>query len=141
MEIVRRLKARIAQERLDRAGISVLLRYTASGCSSALFQFGALAFFVERMQADPTLASGISFVLACVLNYLMLYHWTFRSNGRHRIIALRYTVVTMLTLCVNLTVFWLLTDVFSVYYIVSQMFAVVFVAVFNFLINRSYTFI
>ena len=141
MEIVRRLRETIDGVRSCPAEYTVFFRYVTSGFTSAVFQFGLLFLLVEYMRFDPTFSSGLSFVLACVVNYLMLYHWTFCSNGKHHIVALKYTSVTLLTLCVNLTVFWILTEVFFIWYILSQVIAVGVVAVFNFLINRGYTFI
>lgn len=118
----------------------IIGRYLVSGGCSVIAQFGVLTLFVEQLQIDPTLSSATGFVAGCLVNYLMLYYWTFNSNGKHIIVAAKYTLVTTFTLLLNILIFWTLTEPLKIWYLYSQVVATGAVAMINFLINRRYTF-
>lgn len=118
----------------------IFFKYLVSGACSTVVQFGTLATMVELFKFNPTIASGTGFVFACLVNYLMLYYWTFVSNGKHSIVALKYSCVTLLTLGINLSIFWFLTEKLHLWYLFSQVFATSSVFLINFSINYRYTF-
>jgi len=119
----------------------VVLRYLVSGGSSVVAQFGVLTVLVEQLHMDPTFSSAVGFVVGCIVNYLMLYYWTFKANGKHLVVAARYCLVTSFTLLLNISIFWTLTELLRVWYLLSQVFATGAVATINFLINRRFTFL
>lgn len=125
---------------LEKSTLIVFTKYTISGAFSVVVQMGLLSFSVESLRMSPTLASCYSFILACVVNYVMLYYWTFKSTSSHRIVILRFCVVTLFTLALNLAVFWILTFPLKIWYIISQAIALMVVSLINFAINRRYTF-
>src|SRR5688572_28857583 len=71
--------------------LMTFIRYGIAGVVAVAVQFGFLIFFVEKGGYDPTLSSGIGFIFSCVVNYYMLYYWTFKSKGSHRIAFIRYS--------------------------------------------------
>jgi len=118
-----------------------LYRYTISGVSSVIVQFGSLIGFVEFIHMNETFASGLAFLIGCVVNYLMLYYWAFASKGDHPKIIFRYSIVMILTLVLNLAVFWFLTIPLGLWYLFSQTVATVVAAIANLVLNRFYTFV
>ena len=117
-----------------------LFRYTVSGVSSVVVQFGFLIGLVEFIRMNETLASGLAFLIACIVNYLMLYYWAFASKGAHLKIIFRYSIVMVLTLILNVAVFWCLTIPLNLWYLVSQSVATIVAAIFNLVLNRYYAF-
>src|SRR5262245_46492678 len=89
-----------------------LFRYVVSGASSVVAQFVVLTSMIELLHANPTLSSGSGYFIGCVVQYLLLYYWTFKSTGKHLHVALKYTLVLATTLVLNVIVFWVLVEVF-----------------------------
>lgn len=116
------------------------LRYLVSGFSSVVIQFVVLAFFVEILALDESFSSGAAFIIACVVNYLMLYYWAFESQGKHLSAVLRYTLVTGFGLLLNLLIFWFLITKMQLWYLLAQSFATLAVSLLTYVINRAYTF-
>jgi len=121
--------------------LGVIARYVASGGLAALVHFSILIASVELWGARPTLASAIGFFAAIFVNYSFQYHWTFKSRVAHSTAFKRYVFVTLLMLGVNTVIFWSFNEGIGVPYIASQVLATGIVLVFNFLINRFYTFV
>jgi putative flippase GtrA len=117
-----------------------LFRYTISGVGSVVVQFGFLIGFVEFIRMNETFASGLAFFIGCIVNYLMLYYWAFASKAEHPKIIFRYSVVMILTLGLNLTVFWVLNTPLNLWYLFSQTIATIIAAIANLILNRYYTF-
>lgn len=124
----------------DTTELKLIFRYVVSGILSACVQFAALSVFVEVFLIEPTPSSGISYVLGCLANYMLLYHWAFSSNSNHVKVALKYTLVTLSTLVLNLIIFYIMTEVFHIWYLFSQAFATGLLAILNLSLNKSFTF-
>lgn len=116
-------------------------RYVISGFSSVVVQFGFLGFLVEILKMYPTIASAIAFVVGCVVNYLLLYYWTFESEGMHRTVFRRYMIVTLMGFFVNLALFWALVHLMGWWYPVAQTASTIFVALVAFVMNLRFTFL
>ena len=124
----------------DKARLILFYRYFVSGVSSVIVQFSVLYSLVEGMQMNPTTASGLSFIAGCIVNYLLLYYWTFNSRGSHLIVVYRYSIVTLSTFLLNLIVFWVMTEILHMWYLFSQIFATALLAILSLIINGYYTF-
>lgn len=120
--------------------LRLFLKYVVSGVSSVLIQYLTLIQLVEGLGLGEILSSSIAFIVGCLVNYLLLYYWAFRSNGRHHEVLIRYIGVTTVTFGINLVLFWLLTEVFNIWYISSQVFSTCFVALINFILYNKYAF-
>lgn len=115
--------------------------YVIVGATSVAVQFATLAFLVENLALNPAFSSGMAFFMGCLVQYLLLYYWTFRSKGHHKAIVGRYALVTTVTLVLNVLIFWGLTDLIGMRYLESQALAASGISLLNFFFNRSYTFI
>ena len=118
----------------------VFAKYVVSGAASVALQFGFLYLFVNLFFLNATLASTLSYILTTIFLYLMLYHWAFKSDGKHDIIALRYAFTSTAMLGLNFFIFWLLNEPFQIWYIYSQVAASTIVSLVNYVVNRLYTF-
>jgi putative flippase GtrA len=117
-----------------------LFRYLSVGVLVVLVQFSLLSFLVEFSHVNPTLSSAIAYVVSTAVNYILQYHYTFRSNHRHHIVFIRYLLVSAVALGLNVLIFWLCNEVAGIWYLFSQMVALVLVTAFNFILGRHYTF-
>lgn len=116
------------------------IRYVIAGTLAVSVQFSILTLLVEVFSILPTLASGVGFICGCSTNYMLQYYWTFRSKGDHFSTACKYALVNSITLCINLLIFWTLTNLLGVWYIISQGMAICVVVFINFFANRHFTF-
>lgn len=122
-----------------RIGIE-LVRYLTAGLAVVTTQFSILSFLVEKVSLNPTISSGIAYVISTIINYLLQFHYTFRSQKSHCVILLRYFCVTAAAIILNTLIFWLCNEMAGLWYLFSQMVALVLVTAFNFLLGRHYTF-
>ncbi len=122
--------------------IYTFIRYFISGGTAFLVHMGILILQMEYVpiKLDPTLATTIAFSIACIVNYTIQYHWTFKVTGSHKRFFTRYIFVTLNTLCLNAGIFWYCYEKIHLSYIISQLVATGFVFVANFIINYFYTF-
>jgi len=120
--------------------MKIFIYYTISGGLAALVHFLILIALVEKTTINPTIASGIGFCMAIIVNYNMQYHWTFKSSGSHRTIFIKYVIVTFIMLGVNTIIFWFLFEKQELVYLIAQVIATGTVMLMNFAINKNYTF-
>ncbi len=118
----------------------IFAKYVTSGATSVVLQFSFLYLFVNLFVLNATFSSTLAYVLTTVILYLMLYHWAFKSDGRHHIIALRYAFSSTLMLGLNFFIFWVMNEPLQIWYMYSQVAASTIVALVNYLVNRLYTF-
>ncbi len=126
--------------RVDAEGAREFARYFVSGGAALALQIAVLTALVEWLATPPVLASGVGFVLACVLNYTLQRCWVFRAAGAHRVLFARYAGVTTATLGLNLVLFWLTAEVIGIWYPLAQVLCTGAIFLLNFAINRAYTF-
>lgn len=118
----------------------LFFRYACSGAVSVIAQYFALGLMIDGLGMLPTLSSAISYLFSCVINYLMLYLWVFKSGKQHHLVALRYLIVTGSTLWVNTAIFYLLVNVYDVWHYYGQAVATTSVSLINFYANKYYAF-
>lgn len=118
----------------------IFFRYVFSGGTATAVHFLLLIVLVETVHANATWATALGFCLACAVNYLLQYYWTFASTGAHRIVAFRYAVITLAMLALNTLLFWMLHEKLGIAYLLAQALATSAVLIGNFTINRLYTF-
>lgn len=118
----------------------VFVRYVISGGAAAVVHFAVLIALVESIDANPTLASAIGFCAAILVNYTLQYYWTFKTRGAHTATFLRYLGVTLMMLCVNTGLFWLMNVQVGLGYLVAQAIATIIVVTVNYNVNLRFTF-
>lgn len=116
------------------------VRYVLAGTCAVTVQFVVLTVLVELVRLNPTLSSGCGFVAGCSTNYFLQYYFTFKAQGKHLHTIPVYVMVNIVTLLVNLIVFWSLTNLFGLWYVLSQVVAIGCVVCINFFANRRWTF-
>jgi putative flippase GtrA len=121
-------------------GFAIIGRYFVAGSAAVGVHFLVLILLVELFAADPTLATTCGFAVGLVVNYLLQYHWTFRAEDAHSKRFPRYLAVTLLMMGVNALVFWGLEGPAGIPYLMAQGVATGVVFIFNFVINKHYTF-
>lgn len=119
---------------------SPFIRFVLSGIVSFLSQFASLVFLVEWMHVNETLSSGIAFTVSCLVNYLLLYYWAFESKGKHHVLVTKFAIISIVSLVLNVAIFWILTVPLGIWYLISQCFTTGSIFIFNYFMKKNYIF-
>jgi dolichol-phosphate mannosyltransferase len=121
-----------------------VFKFGMVGLSGILVNLGILYFLVEFAYVDKILASLIAIELSVLNNFIWNDLWTFGSakyrkvsSRWHRLVA--FNVVSAGGVAINLGIFFILVNWFSVYYILSQFIGILIGFGWSFLINRRVT--
>jgi putative flippase GtrA len=116
------------------------MRFAAVGAVGTAAQYLVLWFGVTAVALSATVASGAGFVLGAVVNYLLNYHYTFASDRPHAAAAARFFTVAGAGLLINTALMHALVVWVTWHYMLAQVLATAVVLLWNFLVNRHWTF-
>ena len=115
-------------------------RFTGVGFISAIGHYGLLIALVQGIGVEPVRASVAGALLGAWINYVMNYHYTFRSRQPHRESVTKFAVVAAIGLLLNTIFMWLGVDVLNAHYLLSQVATTALVLFWSFGANRLWTF-
>jgi putative flippase GtrA len=115
-----------------------LLRFGLVGGVATGIQYLILIVLVHE-GVGPTVASAIGFVVSAFGNYLLNYHFTFRSNESHGPAATKFVMLAAGGLLINSVLMHVLEGA-GWYYLLAQVFATAVVFLWNFVGNSLWTF-
>ena len=114
-------------------------RFAMVGGIATLIQYAVLLALVQLAGLNPVWASAIGYALSAVLNYLMNYRYTFRSQAHHGRAALKFVTIAGLGLLLNSLVMAGLIRA-DAHYLAAQVVATAVVLLWNFFGARYWTF-
>ena len=122
--------------------IKEFLKFAFVGGIGTLVNVAILYLLTEKIGIYYMVSAVFSFVVAMTSNFVLNKLWTFKENiglnvGRK---YLQFGLVSIAALLVNLFFLYLFTEIFRVYYIISQILAIGIVLIINFLGNKIWTF-
>ncbi|MCR8915804.1 GtrA family protein [Marinobacter panjinensis] len=121
--------------------LNQLFTYGALGLVGTASHYLVLYLLVEIAGLAILISSSAGFVTGAIINHELnrrfLFHRTQRSYGGS---AVRFFLVAAAGFIVNLSVMYVLTIVFSTYYLVAQVAATGLVFLATFLVNKLWTF-
>ncbi len=114
--------------------------FAGVGAIGTAAQYLVLVLLVEGPAVNPVLASTLGFGLGAIVNYLLNYHYTFRSDKSHLEAASKFFSVALVGALTNTLLMYLGTEWLGLNYLLAQILATGAVLVQNFLLNRYWTF-
>ena len=98
--------------------------------------------FTEFLGIHYLLSETFAFLIAVGNNYFLNKIWTFKEGIKHKLILNggKFLVVSLLALVVNLFFLHVFTEILGIYYMFSQVLAMTFSFIINFLGNKLWTF-
>ncbi|MGF6756787.1 GtrA family protein [Paraburkholderia sp. GAS334] len=114
--------------------------YVCVGATGTGVQYVVLFALVSTKMLGAVTASGIGAVFGAIVNYVLNYHLTFRSSGRHVHIAPRFFAVAAAGIAVNSVCMFLLAHWLSVPYLLAQCAATVCVLATTYVANSIWAF-
>ncbi|MEY8198025.1 MAG: GtrA family protein [Colwellia sp.] len=119
----------------------VIMRYAVVGIIGTLMHVGLVVIFVEFFHIPPTLSTSVAFFFVLLTSYLLNCHWTFeRAGGNHWVDLIKYTLVSLSGLCLNVGIMYTTTEILKIWYIYGLVMVTLTVPVTNFLLNKYWVF-
>lgn len=110
------------------------------GLLATALHYIVLVGLVDGLAVAAPAASAAGYALSTLFNYAMNRRFTFNSRRRHAQALPRFLVVSGIGLALNTAVVGLMTAVAHWHYLLSQVLATALVLVWNFQLNRRWTF-
>jgi dolichol-phosphate mannosyltransferase len=121
-----------------------VFRFGVVGFSGIAVNLCILFFLVEFAYFDKILAGFIAIELSILNNFIWNDLWTFHlvenpklSSRFHRLVV--FNLVSAGGVAVNLGIYYILMNWFGLYYLISQLVGILIAFIWNFLINRRFT--
>jgi len=120
------------------------IKFCLVGLSGVGVNLGLLWLLTEKAGLFYVLSAAISIEASIVSNFLINNFLTFADRRRQGIRALlkhllRFNIVSLIGVGINLGILWLFTSVFGVYYLASQCIGIIFATLWNYLVNNWWT--
>lgn len=119
---------------------SQFIRFVGVGTVATLIQYAVLIVLKENQIAGAVMASTIGYIISGVFNYLLNYYFTFRSSEKHMAAAIKFTVVALIGLGLNGLFMYLSVEIIGLYYLLGQLITTSIVLIWNFTVNRYWTY-
>lgn len=126
---------------LSKNQIWVLTKYGIVGVSGTIIDVGLLYIFVEYGHIPLLTAAALSFVFAVANNFYWNKKWTFGdASKRYAKQYIKYLIVSLIALGLNMIVLYALTTLFGLWYIFAKLLTSGVIFLWNFTINKFWTF-
>ena len=118
----------------------ITLKYAAFGIFSYLIYLGLLIFFIEIFNFEKLKSSIITYLIALIINFLLLKKWVFKSKNDYTNQFVKYNIIATFGYFLNILGFFILATIFEIHYLISQCILFFLISVINYFLNRYWTF-
>ncbi|MFA6051001.1 MAG: GtrA family protein [Methylobacter sp.] len=118
--------------------IAKFIAFSLVGVIGTLAHYSILYILTEFHGFNPVWASGWGALAGLIVNYVLNYSLTFKSQQSHVQTLPKFTLIASLGLCLNLALMALLTH--HLYYLYAQVVTTAVVLLWNFFANSFWTF-
>jgi len=116
------------------------IKYLGVGALSTITQYVVLILLIEFMSVGAVISSVIGYLISSILNYLLNYTFTFNSKENHAIAAVKFMSVAFIGLFFNTLIMYVTIKLIGLHYLSGQLLATLFVLLWNYSVNRYWTF-
>jgi putative flippase GtrA len=116
------------------------LLFAGIGAIGTAGHYTTLIVLVEALRVDPLLASTLGFVVGALINYFLNYYYTFASAKSHRDAMSKFALVALVGAIANSAMMHVALTWLGLYYLLAQIIATAVVLVWNFIVNKLWTF-
>ncbi|WP_404385134.1 GtrA family protein [Caenispirillum salinarum] len=99
---------------------SIPFRFILGGASTAALYALIIIVSAEVLKLPPSVAAGISYVIAVIYNYVFHYYLTYRTDRPHRSSAPRYILLVAALFLANVGATALIPNYFDIGYGIVQ---------------------
>jgi len=116
------------------------LVFAGVGIIGTCVHYALLILLVQGFGAQVVVASTCGFAAGAVTNYVLNYRITFRSRGRHLHLFPRFLLAALTGLPINAAIMQAAAVTVGLPYLLAQMIATGVTLIWNFVLNRFWTF-
>lgn len=98
-----------------------LLAFAGVGATATAIQYAVLLLAVQFLHSNAVIASSAGFAISAGVNYLLNYHFTFRSSNSHVVAIGRFAIVAGIGFLLNAASMYLLVQWLHVPYVIAQL--------------------
>lgn len=122
-----------------------LLKFGLVGTWGFVVNMFFLWFLTEKAEVYYLVSSVAAIEISLLNNYVLNDLWTWHDRGKegkreYFKRMLQYHVTASAAMLTNLCVLWILTEIFHIYYLASNIFGILCGAALNFFLNDRWTF-
>ncbi|MBI4186606.1 MAG: glycosyltransferase [Chloroflexi bacterium] len=119
-------------------------KFCLVGFSGVLVNMGLLWLLTEVVGLFYLLSAAFSIETSIITNFTLNDRFTFRDRRSAGVKSfagrlLKFNLVSLAGLVLNMSTLWLFTEVFGVYYLVSNLFGIAVAILWNYLVNSWWT--
>lgn len=120
--------------------ITEFIKFAGVGAIGTIFHYLTLISLVSLIAMDPVNATSYGFAVGAVINYYLNYIYTFKSRQPHLVALPKFLIVALIGAGINMAILYWGIILFSVHYLLIQLIATGTVLLWNYLINRTWTY-
>jgi putative flippase GtrA len=120
--------------------LAQFILFTAIGAVGTAGHYATLIMLVELIHLDPTFSSFLGAIVGAVINYLLNYKYTFRSSKPHHIAASKFMLIAAIGAGINTLLMYTFIHIAGIYYLLALIITTLLVLIWNFLLNKMWTF-
>lgn len=141
-EIIYYVKNLMGYWKYRRKVVDQFLKFSVVGFLGTIINIGFLYLFTEFFNFFYLISATFSFIISVFNNYLLNKVWTFKDGLKRGLLVkgTKFFFVSFVSLIVNLFFLYLFTNVLGMYYLLSQVFAILISLFINFFGNKLWTF-
>ena len=118
--------------------VKQFMSFSFVGAIGTCAHFLVLTGMVQLLHFHPVAGSASGFVVGAIINYLLNYYITFKSNTKHFATSIKFFLIALSALALHTLLMYWMTP--KLHYLLSQAIATSVVLIWNFLCNRFWTF-
>jgi len=120
------------------------IKFCAVGLSGVLVNMGLLWWLTEFAGLFYLLSAAVSIETSIISNFVLNNYFTFRDRRPSGVkpffnYLVKFNLVSLAGLGLNMGVLWLLTEVFGIYYLLSNLCGIAVATLWNYLVNTWWT--
>jgi len=123
--------------------VAQTIKYFMVGGTGVVVNLGLLYFLTDFIGIWYILSQGIAVSLAITNNFFLHRYWTFKKEITESKTLERYTkffIVSVVGMAIQLGLTFLLVENYAMYYLYAAVLSISVASVFNYSINRKWTF-
>ena len=127
---------------LKKENVKQFIKFAIVGVINTLINLCVLYILTDFFNVYYIFSAVIAFIVAVTNSFILNKIWTFKENLGDRTIKKysKFFIISICALLVNLLVLYVLTDIFKLYYMLSQVIAIGVSLWVNFFGNKMWTF-
>ena len=115
-----------------------LIRYTFVGGIAFVIDFATLYFLTEFLNVYYLASASVAFVFGLIVNYILSIYFVFnkRSLKSKKTEFVIFAIIGVFGLVFNDVSIWFFTEILSLHYLASKIFATVITYLWNFFVRK-----